>query len=124
MHLTESDLVRRNIKYAMGNVAVEYDARCPGCTEEIGHMSWGQFTVHPELSTTRFDQEPPPPASEPLIPPPPEIRSVLRRRKTEDPVLPKIEVPPPTLPDLQFGEAAEASVRVCPHCGRPWPEDE
>ncbi len=33
----------------MGTTVVEYDARCPRCTNEIGHVSWGQFTVLPEL---------------------------------------------------------------------------
>lgn len=121
MYLSEGDLVRRNIKYAMGNVAVEYDARCPGCTEEIGHVSWGQFTLHPELNNTRFEAEPPPAEKESLIPPPPEIRTVLRRRKAEEPA---VHIPPPPIPDIRLEEDEPPITRICPHCGRPWPEGE
>lgn len=109
-YLSENQLVKRNIKYAMGNVAVEYDVRCPHCTEEIGHMSWGQFTPLPEIAEIHYAESE---ATEPLIPPPPELRSVLINRRgapAEEPL--EQEIP-----------SAE-TVRVCPHCGQPWPEEE
>lgn len=121
VYLVENDLLQRNVKYSMGNVAVEYDARCPNCKEEIGKMSWGKFTIHPELSETRFRMEAPEEDGS-LIPPPPELRTVLRKRAPANPrQQPQPEQPspadtapePPTLPE----------VRVCPHCGRPWPEE-
>lgn len=48
-YLTERDLIKTNVKYAPGNIAVEYEAQCPRCYVEMGRVSWGQLTVNPEL---------------------------------------------------------------------------
>lgn len=48
-YLTEKDLIKTEVKYAPGNVPVEYVATCPNCRVEMGKVSWGQLTVDPEL---------------------------------------------------------------------------
>lgn len=118
-YLKEADLLQRNVKYAMGNIPVEYDARCPSCTEEIGHMSWGRFTVNPQLAGTRYRDGEPEQAPDPLIPPPPELRTVLRPRK--NPNRPEPAPISPESPDLS--DEPVPSTRLCPHCGQPWPEE-
>lgn len=48
-YLTEKDLIKTEVKYAPGNVPIEYQAMCPHCRVEMGKISWGQLTVNPEL---------------------------------------------------------------------------
>lgn len=123
--LNETDLIQRNIKM-MGNVPVEYDARCPNCNIEIGKMHWGKFTIDPELAETNY-RERPPLREKNLIPPPPELRTILRPRKSaaESP-----ETEPGEEDDslAEGGEPEDAredepTVKICPHCGKPLPED-
>ncbi len=48
-YLTEKDLIKTDVKYAPGNVPIEYDAICPQCRVDMGRVSWGQLKVDPEL---------------------------------------------------------------------------
>lgn len=48
-YLTEKILIKTEVKYAPGNVPIEYQATCPNCRVEMGKVSWGQLTVDPEL---------------------------------------------------------------------------
>lgn len=46
--VTESSLIKLNLKQS-GSSPVEYDARCPVCLIDIGHVFWGVFTPFPHL---------------------------------------------------------------------------
>lgn len=48
-YVTEKELIKTDVKYAPGNVPIEYDAICPHCRVDMGRVSWGQLTVDPAL---------------------------------------------------------------------------
>lgn len=61
-YLSERDVIKTGVKYAPGNIPVEYEAQCPKCSADMGKVSWGQLTVNPELasktSAPAFSAEP------------------------------------------------------------------
>lgn len=93
-YLTERDLIKTNVKYAPGNVAVEYEAQCPKCHVDMGVVSWGQLTVNPALERELEKAKEKPAAAEEAQPAP-----------------------------QQAGNTGSAghSVKNCPHCGKPLP---
>lgn len=122
VYLRDTDLIQRNVKFAMGNVPVEYDARCPNCSVEIGHMSWGQFIIHPELEPTHYKDAPQFPEKKRLIPQPPEMRTVLRQYGSAGRTQPAQQET--AKQDQPKAPAEEQPTRICPHCGQPWPEED
>lgn len=99
-YLTEMDLIKSNARYISSQSApIEYDARCPACHEAIGRMSWGHLTVSPQLE--------------------------LKLAKTQEEDAPQeknvAEEHPAPAPEQQPDR--EPAGKVCPHCGKPLPED-
>lgn len=62
-YLTEKDLIKTEVKYAPGNVPIEYVATCPNCRVEMGKVSWGQLTANPEIAKELAKAKP---AAEPV----------------------------------------------------------
>lgn len=91
-YLTEKDLLKTEVKYAPGNVPIEYQATCPNCRVEMGKVSWGQLTVDPELEKTLAREK------------------AMQGEKPADAETPAASAAP-----------AEAA-KVCPHCGKALPE--
>lgn len=90
-YLSERDLIKTNVKYAPGNIAVEYEAQCPRCYVEMGRVSWGQLTVNPEIECEAAKEK------------------ATAAAQSAD--------PQPAAPH----STATNSDKRCPHCGKPLP---
>lgn len=97
-YLSEKDIIKTMVKYAPGNVAVEYDAQCPNCSVDMGKVSWGQLTPNPELLIKK--QKP----TEPLT-----RKQMAEASRSEA--------------EASRSESESSRTKTCPHCGKPLPED-
>jgi hypothetical protein len=114
-YLTEDDIIKKNIKYTPdGDAPVEYEAICPRCSADMGRMSWGQFTVNPGLAATPAQYEVR--ITDYARPPKPPKRKKQSAKSAVEKTLPA-----PEPPDAPPAEAS--SVKYCPHCGLPLPEN-
>lgn len=111
--LNEASLIKKNLRYAPGNVPIEYDARCPNCSVEMGRVFWGKLTVHPDLADSKFAHETES-TERTLIPPPPEPRTT---RRTNAKAAQEAESEP------EQQQEPPIQQKLCPHCGMPLPED-
>lgn len=121
-YLPEEDLIKTNVKM-YGGTAVDYDARCPLCSNAIGHMFWGEFIPLPHL---RSKWKPLIRAQSP--------QSAAGEAEPEEPEQPTVLLPPePSPPDLLEEEPFLEEVSLgglpagpakfyCPHCGKTLPD--
>lgn len=109
VYLQENHLIKKNVK-KFDNAIIEYDARCPACNEEIGHMFWGVFTPAQHLQS-KAEQLPDPPPS------------------PQEPPKAFPAVPPQQQPTaageihLNWPQPSEPEVCTCPHCGKLLPKE-
>lgn len=92
-YLMEKDLIKTNVKYAPGNVAIEYEAQCPSCHVDMGRVSWGQLTANPDIERELAKEK----------------EAVAARRAANEAALVGEEA------------ASRQPSKSCPHCGKLLP---
>jgi ssDNA-binding Zn-finger/Zn-ribbon topoisomerase 1 len=106
-YVEENHLLKKNVK-KFENVVIEYDARCPACREEIGHMYWGVFTPAQRFRLKEGSLSAP---SSPA--PPPEA----------SPPFPAENVPVAKEIQLNWPQSSPPEACTCPHCGKLLPKE-
>lgn len=93
-YTTEKEIQKTDVKYAPGNVIIEYTAQCPHCHVEMGRVSWGQLTVNPDIERMIAEEK----------------RAATREHAHRE--IHDAEPPAPA-----------SDSKLCPHCGKPLPAD-
>ncbi len=113
-YLQEDHLIKKNMK-KFDNAVIEYDARCPACNEEIGHMFWGVFTPAEHLQPQAEHPSAPPPLQEAPPPESPKMPPAPPQQQQESAASKDIH--------LSWPQPPESEVCTCPHCGKPLPKE-
>lgn len=110
VYLQEQHLIKKNVK-RFDNIEIEYDARCPACEVEIGHMFWGTLTPAEHLpGQVRPSPIPPQPQEDAPAPPSPPREGAP---VGAEPGKVSLDWPQPSNPDAC----------ACPHCHKPLPSE-
>ncbi|HHY52829.1 MAG TPA: hypothetical protein GX499_06245 [Clostridiales bacterium] len=114
VYLQETHLIKRNVK-KFENAIIEYDARCPSCLEEIGHMHWGVFTPAERFRSKEDKPTEAPPSETPPPPQPPEDAPPFAP--------PENDAPPTKEVKLDWPKSSSSGACTCPYCGRLLPKE-